>query len=144
MRLEVQVKGTEKLAKKFKALEGGLEDAIFEALVLKAFAIQSSAIRSIAKVSSGETLTLYGPKRQHTVSKPGDAPNTDTGRLISSIRVQQDKSAGIVSVGSNVEYAPWLEFGTRRMLARPWLGPAVQANKKFRKSDFKVTLKENG
>ncbi len=34
-----------------------------------------------------------------------------------------------VRVGSNVEYAKYLELGTRRMAARPWLRPALAQSK---------------
>ena len=34
-----------------------------------------------------------------------------------------------VVVGTNVEYAPWLEFGTSRMAARPFLRPVFEKYK---------------
>ena len=47
----------------------------------------------------------------------------DTGRLRGSIsHTHDDKNAYI---GTNVEYAPYVEFGTRRMSARPFLRTAV-------------------
>jgi HK97 gp10 family phage protein len=47
----------------------------------------------------------------------------DTGRLRSSITVK--RSAQGVTVGSNVEYAGYVEYGTRHMAAQPYLRPAV-------------------
>lgn len=46
----------------------------------------------------------------------------DTGRLRSSIHY--DKASG--TVGSNVTYAPFIELGTRRMRAQPFLFPAAE------------------
>jgi HK97 gp10 family phage protein len=87
----------------------------------------------------------------HQASSPGQPPAVDTGRLRASISVNWVGSGGSgvdedgnsletpadgvnqpgssggrfrVVVGSNVEYAPYLEFGTRRMAARPFLRPA--------------------
>jgi len=51
----------------------------------------------------------------------------DTGRLRSSIAVTTDPTSSglVVSVGSNVEYAGYVENGTSRMRARPYLRPAL-------------------
>lgn len=49
----------------------------------------------------------------------------DTGRLRNSITHQQyDENTEII--GTNVEYAPYLELGTYRMAARPYLRPAAE------------------
>lgn len=47
----------------------------------------------------------------------------DTGRLRSSITVKRTPDGAVV--GSNVEYAPYVEYGTSRMAAQPYLRPAV-------------------
>jgi HK97 gp10 family phage protein len=52
----------------------------------------------------------------------------DTGRLRSSIVskvTQSTGSAEAIEVGTNVEYAPYVEFGTRHMRAQPFLRPAL-------------------
>lgn len=53
----------------------------------------------------------------------------DTGRLRSSITHELAKDAqGIVgTVGTNVEYAAYVELGTSRMSAKPYLRPALGA-----------------
>ena len=52
----------------------------------------------------------------------------DTGNLRSSIthRVASDEEAHI---GTNVEYAPYVEQGTSKMAAQPFLRPALDGNK---------------
>lgn len=52
-----------------------------------------------------------------------------TGRLRSSIthRVERRGRVVVGTVGTDVHYAPYLEFGTRRMRARPYLRPALAA-----------------
>lgn len=49
----------------------------------------------------------------------------DTGRLRQSVSVQQTVPL-VFRVGTNVEYAPHVEFGTRKMRARPFLRPALR------------------
>lgn len=55
-----------------------------------------------------------------------------TGRLKNSLFWDDDyerRGNTIVgAVGTNVEYAPHVEFGTRRMSSRPYLIPAVEQN----------------
>jgi HK97 gp10 family phage protein len=53
----------------------------------------------------------------------------DTGRLRSSITVTPVTVNGefVVHIGTNVEYAGFLEGGTSRMPAYPYLQPALEA-----------------
>lgn len=48
----------------------------------------------------------------------------DTGRLRASIATQRLGPA-TYGVGTGVEYAPYVEFGTRKMSAQPFLRPAA-------------------
>lgn len=53
----------------------------------------------------------------------------DTGNLRSSINNELRSENGhlVVRVGTNVAYAPYVEFGTRRMRAQPFLRPALDS-----------------
>lgn len=52
----------------------------------------------------------------------------DTGRLRSSISHQLASDGGLVArIGTDVEYAPYVELGTRFMSAQPFLRPALSA-----------------
>jgi HK97 gp10 family phage protein len=60
----------------------------------------------------------------------------DTGNLRRSLRTQmftgpsEEKQRG--SVGTNVEYAAFQEFGTKNISPQPYLGPALEeARRKF-------------
>ncbi len=57
-----------------------------------------------------------------------------TGRLKRSITNSQPRQLGKASfeidVGTNVEYAPFQEFGTKFMKAQPYLAPALKASRK--------------
>ncbi len=50
----------------------------------------------------------------------------DTGNLKNSIQTEMDGDLS-ASVGTNVEYAPYVEYGTSRMAAKPYLTPAAEA-----------------
>lgn len=86
--------------------------------------VRNEALRLI--LQTAKTGTLY---RMHGVvhraSAPGEPPASDTGRLVNSITTAYDepKLSGVVS--ANTEYAPYLEYGTSKMEARPFMRPAL-------------------
>lgn len=50
----------------------------------------------------------------------------DTGRLRNSITHTVDIKGEAAYIGTNVEYAPYVELGTSRQKAQPYLKPAAQ------------------
>ena len=52
----------------------------------------------------------------------------DTGTLRSSI--VREVKGNIAIVGTNVEYAPYVEYGTKRSRAQPFLRPAIDRNRR--------------
>lgn len=61
----------------------------------------------------------------HQASAPGQAPAVDFGQLINSIQVQHVTDL-TSTVGTNVEYAMPLEFGSARAAARPVWVPVIE------------------
>lgn len=55
-------------------------------------------------------------------------PIYQTGDLIRSITFDADIAGKRVIIGSNLNYAPWVHFGTAKMLARPFLRDALLEN----------------
>lgn len=49
----------------------------------------------------------------------------DTGRLRNSITHGGDTQGLTAYIGTNVEYAPYVEYGTRKTKAQPFLKPAA-------------------
>lgn len=49
----------------------------------------------------------------------------DTGNLRGSITYEVDAGGNAVYIGTNVEYAPYVELGTSRQKAQPFLRPAA-------------------
>lgn len=73
---------------------------------------------------TGRTYSIRG--KAHVASAPGEPPAVDTGNLKNSLRVLEvtDDHA---SYGTSADYAADLEYGSRRMAARPFLRPAAEA-----------------
>jgi len=72
-------------------------------------------------------------RKFHFASFPGFAPRRDFGNLIASIAAVKNGpneiEVGALSTspkGKPITYAKFLEEGTKRMAARPWLMPAVE------------------
>ena len=64
----------------------------------------------------------------------------DTGRLRSSITVERNDL--VAEVGSNVKYAPYVEFGTKRQRAQPYLRPAYHKEEPKLKSAIEGILRK--
>ena len=62
-----------------------------------------------------------GNKDGTSPSAAGDPPRRVTGRLSGSIAHEVDRKKLIGRVGTNVLYAKFLELGTRKMAARPFI-----------------------
>lgn len=63
----------------------------------------------------------------------------DTGNLRNSITHVVESGEDAVYVGTNVEYAPYVEMGTSRTAAQPFLRPAATEHG----STYKEILKRN-
>ena len=79
--------------------------------------------------SAGETRIKYNPRRVHTASAEKNPPNSDTGYLASNIHLVIDEDGLGADVESRAEYSEFLEFGTSKMRERPFLQPALEANR---------------
>lgn len=96
-----------------KALDGAIKDATY---VVQSYAQShiQGGLRS-------------GRKRKGGIrSAPGEWPKSDSGHLVSNIFVNFGYLLGYV--GTNVEYGEYLELGTQKMSARPWLQRSLNEN----------------
>ena len=71
---------------------------------------------------------MFGGKKEEAYSKSELTRQgaVDTGRLRSSMTHEVTDSGTAVIVGTSTEYATYVEAGTSKMPARPYLRPAVQ------------------
>jgi HK97 gp10 family phage protein len=137
--------GIDKLEARLKSIVAPLTQGQKSAVQQSAILIHGAAVKLIQKTSSGASMIRYSPKRNVTVSKPGDAPNTDTGRLIQSLKFEfGDENGNFVAyVGSNLSYAKHLEFGTDKMEPRPFLSTAMRTTQKERQKIFDKHFKDS-
>ena len=89
----------------------------------------------------------YNKKILHYPSLPNNPPAVDTGTLRRSITfdVGTDESKVTGRVGSTIldpPYGAYLEFGTSRMIQRPWLRPALERNREVIKENIKEGVRE--
>lgn len=89
-----------------------------------AFATQRESVR-LMRASKPSGRTYARGKKFHTASAPGQPPARDTGQLISHIFFEATNH--YADVGTDVLHGLYLENGTVRMDARPWLIPALEA-----------------
>lgn len=73
---------------------------------------------------------------EHRASAPGEPPASDTGRLVNSIRTDYDFGSLRGTVEASTDYAAYLEFGTSRMAARPYMRPALARRAKQIEDDM--------
>lgn len=69
--------------------------------------------------------SISGPN--HVPSNPYEPPNADTRQLDGSIHtVVMGRGRVNVEAGEGIDYAVALEFGTSKMLPRPYMNPAAK------------------
>jgi len=59
----------------------------------------------------------------HSPSEPGDPPGLDTGNLRAGISYSVNGTE--LTITSSAHYSDYLEYGTSKMSARPFLAPAM-------------------
>lgn len=89
--------------------------------------IRNHAIRSI-KNSPATGRTYKRGSVSHTASSEGNPPKSDTGRLVGTISASVGELEA--EIGAYAEYSSHLEFGTRKMGARPFMFPALEQERK--------------
>lgn len=95
-----------------------------------AHVVEQRAQEKLREPGSGR-MYPRGKTRSHRASAPGEAPASDTGRLLGSLntetRRERDAVVGVVS--ATAEYALPLELGTEKIAARPFMVPSLSEMK---------------
>lgn len=124
----VNVKVVRSRASKLKGLGNDVVSQVKKAIRIGGTTVRNDAILSIAQGSkSGRVYNRGGVS--HRASAAGEAPASDTGYLVSNINLVMDGDGLGCTVDSRADYSSHLEFGTSQMSARPFLQPALEANK---------------
>jgi HK97 gp10 family phage protein len=141
-KLAYKITGAKKIIDKVNGIKAEIlstqVDAVREATLL----VHETAVKSLQDNADGTPQIRYQPKRVVNVSKPGTAPNTDTGRAVQSIKMDFQDSGLIGRIGTNLRYLAQLEFGTKNTEARPWLSSALTATQTEIKKIFQAAFKK--
>ena len=104
---------------------------------------RNTAVNSILQnARSGGEVTRYNPNRTIRISAEGSPPASDTGFLASNIHLIMDGDQLGASVESRADYSKFLEFGTLKMRARPFMQPALEQGKRKYKLMFEKAVKD--
>lgn len=94
-------------------------------LRISAFEIRKTVQQLIRTSPRGGNSYKVGKGRFHKSSAPGQPPARDTGNLINMLKARmEDPLTGLVE--SLAGYSGYLEEGTSKMAARPFLRPALE------------------
>jgi HK97 gp10 family phage protein len=134
MDVSFKIEGLDQLHKASANMVQAVNKEVTKALFVSAQQVEKEAKLSIASGQKSGRVYQRGSVT-HRASAPGEAPASDTGRLINSIASYLNSSKGlesfVVAGRGIVKYAAMLEFGTSKMAARPFLFPALEKSKAF-------------
>jgi HK97 gp10 family phage protein len=131
MDFSVQIEGLDRIDNATRAMQESIQQEVRKALLASAKHVEKEAKQSIL---DGEKSGRVYKRRTvtHKASAPGEAPASDTGRLVNSINSYLNAGANestVVAGRGTVKYAAWLEFGTFKMPARPFMFPALEKSR---------------
>ena len=90
--------------------------------------VHAQTVKNLTGNRSGRTYNVPGTHKKYAASAPGEMPASATGTLRKSVKwgVEGQEAKVVGYVGTDVKYGPMLEFGTSKMLPRPWLRPTFE------------------
>ena len=143
MDFSVKIEGLDKIANASASFRQAVADEVNKAVYASAQKVSTEAKKSIQGGNkSGRTY-----KRRtvsHRASAPGEAPASDTGRLVNSINSYALGNGEAISVAGRgtVKYATMLEFGTTKIAARPFMLPALEKSKAWITERFNKAVRK--
>ncbi len=126
--MSVKITGMAELESNFKKFLINTDVAVDRAVRKQALITERAAVLLIKTPSVGTYVTRYtagGQAYSHVASKKGDAPNSDTGRLVGSMNILSIKGEQTAYVFTNLDYGNYLET----TMNRPFLEPAKEQEK---------------
>ena len=130
MTIKATVVGSVELQAKLKKVSERSLELVKHAVFKGVADVEKEAKLSIQRGGkSGVVYQKYNPKRKHKYSAPGEPPPSDTGFLVSNIKRFIDGDGLGGEVRSRAFYSKFLEFGTSKMLPRPFMFPALEKNR---------------
>ena len=137
MNIRIDVSDFKKVTQLMKNLENNVGKPFDDVIKGGAQEIRNEAVKSIQQdPKTGIIYQRYNPTRRHQASAKGESPASDTGFLVSQIKVKK-KNPDEVIVESTAPYSAFLEFGTTQVGERPFMHPAtMRAFPKITKAIF--------
>ncbi len=121
----VEIKGTEEYFAACKEVASEGKKTVGQLLLEGATMTHKIAVDMIRQGGrSGRLYGRWGGKKMHQASAPGEAPSSDTGVLLQNLTLEKDSEGYTVGSRKGAPWGFWLQFGTARMAARPWLDVA--------------------
>lgn len=124
--VNIEVIGEELQKRIFKAYMDEVKNSVEAAIQATALEALSDVRRSMkATPKTGREYPRQKGRKTHIASSAGNPPAVDTGALTGSIFYMKVNDL-TAAIGSRLEYARHLEFGTLKMAARPAWVPAAE------------------
>ena len=124
-----------------KAVQDALKTQLLSRAVLAGGLVLETAVK-LSMSAASHSGRVYG---KHKASAPGETPAVDTGNLVNSINTTLDRASATeawANVGPTVEYGAYLEFGTSKMAARPFMRPGLDSSEDKIRDTIKTFLKQ--
>jgi len=146
VKLKVKVEDS-KLVAQLRKLPAKTVLPVKEAVRMGAEAVRNTMLEGMQRgPHSGRFYRVPGYSKMYQASAPGEYPAVATGNLIANINVEMDKDGLSADIGvldtARVDYAAYLEYGTRNMEARPFIAPSFEANEKEIKRNIQNAVKK--
>lgn len=121
MSARIEIDGLKELDKRLASLPAAIQAEIEKAQGLNALDMQNVARDMVQSGGrSGRVYKRSKGKIVHQASAPGEPPKSDSGYLASHIRgFVEERFTAVLEAAT--KYARSLEFGTRKMGARPFM-----------------------
>lgn len=141
----VKIEGQERLRRKLRSLPNDLAEPIKIVITKSAIDIENEMKALVNTPGTGRLYTTrfrtigtgatrkvipYGTRPPHRASAPDKPPAPDTKALGASIDTTHLDQGFAAEIGTGIEYARYLEFGTDRNAPRPFLRPAYAKHEK--------------
>lgn len=121
LKIDMEIKGVDEFLRTVREEVAVDKKHLDKLLTRAALETHKNAVESIKNGGRSGKIYKRGQKT-HQASAPGEAPKTDYGTLVKNITFQ--KADMTVGSRGGAPWGFWLEFGTSKAGARPWLQPA--------------------
>lgn len=123
LRMEIS-DSTMQLLANFPKLPWKVENSIHKEMNRMALDIRNNILEKMQKSPKNTSKSYKRGGKIHHPSYPGNPPRPDSSRLWNSFEILTSSSQ--IEVGTNVVYAKFLQEGTKRMDARPFLESGLE------------------